>query len=95
MRSSDRLSCFLVVTLSWAARYFFIVCALDMVDKKGTVTLRYRGLAAPHRHLCRLSGWRVAMLVNDRDIEIEIVSLDCSPLRRLVLDPARGYQPQP
>jgi len=33
------------------------------------------------------------MLIDDRDIEI--VSLDGSPLRRLVLDPTKDYQPQP
>ncbi len=66
---------------------------LDKVDKKGTVTIRYRGklhhigIGAAYR------GWRVAMLIDDRNIEI--VSLDGSPLRRLVLDPAKDYQPQP
>jgi Integrase core domain len=65
----------------------------DQVDKKGTVTLRYRGrlhhigIGAAYR------GWRVAMLIADRDVEI--VSLDGSPLRRLVLDPTKDYQPQP
>jgi hypothetical protein len=57
------------------------------------VTFRYRGrlhrigIGAAYR------GWRVAMLIADRDIEI--VSLDGSPLRRLVLDPTKDYQPQP
>jgi len=66
---------------------------LDKVDKKGTVTIRYRGrlhhigIGAAYR------GWRIAMLIDDRDIEI--VSLDGSPLRRLVLDPTKDYQPQP
>jgi transposase InsO family protein len=66
---------------------------LDKVDKKGTVTIRYRGrihhigIGAAYR------DWRIAMLIEDRDIEI--VSLDGSPLRRLVLDPTKDYQPQP
>jgi hypothetical protein len=63
----------------------------DKVDKTGAVTLRYRGrlhhIGIGHAY----KGWRVAMLVDDRDIEI--VGLDGSPLRRLVLDPARDYQP--
>jgi transposase InsO family protein len=66
---------------------------LDKVDKKGTVTIRYGGrmhhigIGAAYR------GWRIAMLIDDRDIEI--VSLDGSPLRRLVLDPTKDYQRQP
>lgn len=38
-------------------------------------------------------GWGVAMLIDGRDIEI--VGLDGSPLRRLVLDPTRDCQRQP
>ncbi len=34
--------------------------------------------------------WRVALLIDDLDIVI--VALDGSPLRRLVLDPTRDYQ---
>ena len=66
---------------------------LDKVDKTGAVTLRYRGrlhhigVGAPYR------GWRIAMLVDGRNVEI--VGLDGSPLRRLVLDPSRDYQPHP
>ncbi len=40
-------------------------------------------------------GARRECRVDDRDIEIEIVSIDGSPLRRLVLDPTRDYQPRP
>ena len=36
------------------------------------------------------AGWRVAMLIDGLDIEI--VGLDGSPLRRLVLDPTKDYQ---
>jgi hypothetical protein len=35
-------------------------------------------------------SWRIAMLVEGRNIEI--VGLDGSPLRRLVLDPTKDYQ---
>jgi transposase InsO family protein len=65
----------------------------DRVDKKGTVTLRSRGklhhigIGAAYR------GWRVVMLIEGRDIEI--LGLDGSPLRRLVLDPSVDYQRQP
>jgi transposase InsO family protein len=65
----------------------------DRVDKKGTVTLRYRGkihhigIGAAYR------GWRVVMLVEGRNVEI--LGLDGSPLRRLVLDPTKDYQRQP
>jgi transposase InsO family protein len=65
----------------------------DRVDKKGTVTLRYRGkmhhigIGAAYR------GWRVVMLVEGR--HVEILGLDGSPLRRLVLDPTKDYQRQP
>jgi transposase InsO family protein len=63
---------------------------LDKVDKDGRVTLRRRsklhhiGIGNPY------AGWRVAMLIDDLDIEI--VGLDGSPLRRLTLDPAKDYQ---
>ena len=65
----------------------------DKVGKTGSVTLRYRGklhhigIGAAYR------GWRVVMLIEGLDVEI--VGLDGSPLRRLVLDPAKNYQPQP
>ena len=57
------------------------------------MTLRYRGklhhigIGAAYR------GWRVVMLIEG--LNVEIVGLDGSPLRRLVLDPAKNYQPQP
>jgi hypothetical protein len=38
-------------------------------------------------------GWRVAMLIEGLDIEV--VGLDGSPLRRLVLDPTTDYQRLP
>jgi len=63
---------------------------LDKVDTKGRITLRHRGrlhhigIGNPY------AGWRVAMLIDGLDIEI--VGLDGSPLRRLVLDPTKDYQ---
>lgn len=44
----------------------------------------------PHRHRQPYAGWRVAMLING--VNIEIVTLDGKPLRRLVLDPTTNYQ---
>ena len=63
---------------------------LDRVDKAGRVTLRYRGRLHHIGIGNAYAGWRVAMLVDGRTIEI--VGLDGSPLRRLVLDPTRDYQ---
>lgn len=64
---------------------------LDKVDKTGAVTLRYRGRLHHIGIGAAFKGWRIAMLIDGRNIEI--VSLDGSPLRRLVLDPSRDYQP--
>ncbi|HML01588.1 MAG TPA: hypothetical protein VK428_15485 [Acidimicrobiales bacterium] len=65
----------------------------DKVSKAGNVTIRYKGqlhhIGIGHAY----AGWRVFMLVDGRNIEI--VALDGSPLRRLVLNPTRNYQPQP
>jgi hypothetical protein len=66
---------------------------LDKVDKTGAVTLRYRGRLHHIGIGNAYRGWRIAMLVDGRDIEI--VGLDGSLLRRLVLDPTRDYQPHP
>jgi transposase InsO family protein len=66
---------------------------LDKVDVAGTVTLRHRG-KLHHIGLGRsYAGWRVALLVDG--LNVEIVALDGSPLRRLVLDPTVNYQRQP
>ena len=64
----------------------------DKVDKTGSVTLRYRGRLHHIGIGAHYTGWRIAMLIDGRNIEI--VGLDGSPLRRLVLDPSRDYQPQ-
>ena len=63
---------------------------LDKVDSSGRITLRRRGRLHHIGIGKAYSGWRIAMLVDDLDIEI--VGLDGSPLRRLVLDPTRDYQ---
>jgi hypothetical protein len=57
------------------------------------VTLRYRGRLHHIGIGNAYTGWRVAMLIDDRNVEI--VALDRSPLRRLVLDPTKDYQRQP
>ncbi len=64
----------------------------DKVDKTGSVTLRYRGRLHHIGIGAAYKGWRIAMFIDGR--KVEIVSLDGSPLRRLVLDPTRDYQPQ-
>jgi len=64
----------------------------DKVDKTGVVTLRHRGRLHHIGIGAAYKGWRVAMLIEGR--HIEVVGLDGSPLRHLVLDPTRDYQPQ-
>jgi transposase InsO family protein len=63
---------------------------LDRVDRSGRITLRHRGRLHHIGIGNAYAGWRVAMLVDG--LKIEIVGLDGSPLRRLVLDPAKDYQ---
>jgi len=66
---------------------------LDRVDPAGSVTLRHQG-RLHHIGIGRAyAGWKVAMLIEGLDIEV--VGLDGSPLRRLVLDPSKNYQRQP
>jgi transposase InsO family protein len=64
----------------------------DRVDKTGAVTLRYAGRLHHIGIGAAYKGWRIAMLINDRDIEI--VALDGTRIRTLELDPTRDYQPQ-
>ena len=65
----------------------------DRMDRSGRVTLRHQGrlhhigIGNPYQ------GWRIAMLIDG--LNIEIVTLDGSPLRRLTLDPTKDYQPIP
>ncbi len=66
---------------------------LDKVDPAGSLTLRHKG-RLHHIGVGRAyAGWKVAMLIEGLDIEV--VGLDGSPLRRLVLDPTKNYQRQP
>jgi hypothetical protein len=62
----------------------------DRVDRSGRVTLRHRGRLHHIGIGNAYAGWRVAMLIEG--LNIEIVGLDGSPLRRLVLDPTKDYQ---
>jgi hypothetical protein len=65
----------------------------DKVDKGGGVTLRYNG-RLHHLGVGRAyQGWRVILLVAGR--EVRIIGADGSPLRRLILDPTKDYQPMP
>jgi transposase InsO family protein len=63
---------------------------MDRVDKAGRLTLRHRGRLHHIGIGNAYAGWRVAMLIEG--LKIEIVGLDGSPLRRLVLDPTKDYQ---
>lgn len=65
----------------------------DKIDNSGTVTLRHRG-RMHHIGVGRpYAGWRVVLLV--KGLEVQIVAKDGSPLRRLILDTAKDYQPIP
>ena len=57
------------------------------------VTLRHEGASTTSASAVAYAGWRVAMLIDGLDIEV--VGLDGSPLRRLVLDPTKDYQRMP
>ena len=63
----------------------------DRIAKNGNVTLRYRGRLHHIGVGAAYKGWRVILLVAGR--EVRILSLDGSPLRRLILDPTKDYQP--
>lgn len=65
----------------------------DRVDTSGKVTPRHRGRLHHIGIGAAYKGWRVAMLIEGLDVEI--VGLDGSPLRRLVLDPNKDYQRLP
>lgn len=65
----------------------------DKVNSTGKVTLRYNGRLY-HIGIGRpYAGWRVIMLIDG--MNIQVIGVDGSPLRRLVLDPTKGYQRQP
>ncbi len=65
----------------------------DKVDKVGRVTLRYRSklhhIGVGHAY----AGWRVILLINGLDVQV--IGIDGSPLRRLTLDPSVDYQRMP
>jgi len=63
----------------------------DRIARNGNVTLRYRGRLHHIGVGAAYKGWRVILLVAGR--EVRILSLDGSPLRRLILDPTKDYQP--
>jgi hypothetical protein len=65
----------------------------DKVSKTGNVTLRYRSRLHHIGVGNAYKGWRVILLVAGR--EVRILGLDGSPLRRLILDPTKDYQPMP
>jgi hypothetical protein len=63
----------------------------DKVDKTGSVTLRHKG-RLHHIGIGRAyGGWTVVLLV--AGLEVQVIGIDGSPLRRLVLDPTKDYQP--
>jgi transposase InsO family protein len=63
----------------------------DKVDKTGSVTLRHKG-RLHHIGIGRAyGGWRVVLLV--AGLEVQVLGVDGSPLRRLTLDPETDYQP--
>ena len=66
---------------------------LDRVDRSGRVTLRQKGRLHHIGIGNAYRGWRVAMLIDG--LNVEIVGLDGSPLRRLILDPTKDYQRMP
>ena len=65
----------------------------DKVGTGGTVTLRYKGRLHHIGIGMAFKGWRIVMLV--AGLEIRILSLDGTQLRRLTLDPTKDYQPIP
>jgi hypothetical protein len=65
----------------------------DKVGTGGTVTLRHAGQLHHIGVGKAFKGWRVLMLI--AGLEIRILSLDGTQLRRLTLDPTKDYQPIP
>jgi transposase InsO family protein len=63
----------------------------DRVSKAGNVTVRYRGRLHHIGVGAAYKGWRIVLLVAGR--EVRIISLDGDPMRRLILDPTKDYQP--
>jgi transposase InsO family protein len=65
----------------------------DRVDTSGTVTLRHKGRLHHIGVGMAFKRWRVVMLV--AGLEVRILSLDGTQIRRLILDPTRDYQAIP
>jgi transposase InsO family protein len=63
----------------------------DRIDRQGAVTLRHQGRLHHIGVGAAYKNWRVVMLI--AGLEIRILSLDGTQLRRLTLDPTRDYQP--
>jgi transposase InsO family protein len=63
----------------------------DRIDVKGAVTLRHKGRLHHIGVGAAFTGWRVVLLV--AGLEIRVLSLDGTLLRRLKLDPTKDYQP--
>lgn len=65
----------------------------DRIDKTGAVSLRRAG-RMHHINIGRAhAGRRVVLLVNDLDVRVVDINTG-ELLRRLTIDPTRGYQPQ-
>ena len=65
----------------------------DKLDKKGKVTLRINGQMDHIPYGRSYAGWRVRVPVDDLDIQV--IGVDTSPLRRLAFDPTSNYQSTP
>ena len=63
----------------------------DRIDVKGAVTIRHKGRLHHIGVGAAYKRWRVVLLV--AGLEIRILSLDGTQLRRLRLDPTKDYQP--
>jgi transposase InsO family protein len=65
----------------------------DRIGANGTITLRHQGRLHHIGVGAAFKRWRVVLLV--AGLDIRILSLDGTQLRRLKLDPTRDYQPIP
>ncbi len=63
----------------------------DKISRNGNVTLRHKGRLHHIYVGAAFKGWRVVMLV--AGLEVRILTLEGTQLRRLKLDPTKDYQP--
>ncbi|MFP5326476.1 MAG: IS481 family transposase [Acidimicrobiia bacterium] len=63
----------------------------DKISRNGNVTLRYKGRLHHIYVGAAYKGWRVVLLV--AGLEVRILTLEGTQLRRLKLDPTKDYQP--